>query len=205
MVDNQNDNEEENGLMYIYEWIDRIELSKPKKNMARDFCDGLLVAEIIKNYFPKLVELHNYPASSSMKQKNYNWTTLNTKVLKKIGMQMSNTEINDVIECKPLAIEHFLQRLHNTIQKATDIDLSPKVNVQSNRPGNQQSKSEGVFDGKKTEEMRILEEKEINVKKLREIVKDLEIQLERSNNNIRAQEMKVEELTRLAKSRGLNV
>ena len=43
---NQNQSEE-NELMYIYEWVDSIQLSRPKKNIARDFCDCLLLAEII--------------------------------------------------------------------------------------------------------------------------------------------------------------
>lgn len=44
----------------VYEWVDEFEFSKPKKNIARDFADGVLVAEIVHNYFPYLVEVHNY-------------------------------------------------------------------------------------------------------------------------------------------------
>ena len=63
---------EENDLMYIYEWVDSIQLSRPKKNIARDFCDCVLVAEIIKHYLPRLVDLHNYPSASSTMQKTTN-------------------------------------------------------------------------------------------------------------------------------------
>ena len=42
--------DDESELMYIYEWVDSIELSRPKKNIARDFSDGVLLAEIIKSY-----------------------------------------------------------------------------------------------------------------------------------------------------------
>ena len=59
----------------IYAWVDTIPLSRPKKNIARDFSDGLLMAEIIKHSYPKLVELHNYPAAHNIKQKNTNWAT----------------------------------------------------------------------------------------------------------------------------------
>ena len=34
-------------LLVLYEWIDSIPLSREKKNIARDFCDGVLTAEII--------------------------------------------------------------------------------------------------------------------------------------------------------------
>ena len=67
MNNEQDDIESE--LMYIYEWVDSIELSRPKKNIARDFSDGVLLAEIIKNYLPRLVDLHNYPSCSNSKHK----------------------------------------------------------------------------------------------------------------------------------------
>jgi hypothetical protein len=79
-MDNQQENmREDNELMYIYEWVDSINLSRPKKNIARDFSDGVLMAELIKNFIPKLVELHNYPPASSTQQKFQNWNTLNSK------------------------------------------------------------------------------------------------------------------------------
>jgi hypothetical protein len=29
----------------VYEWVDSFELSRPKKNISRDFSDGVLMAE----------------------------------------------------------------------------------------------------------------------------------------------------------------
>ena len=56
----------EDELNNIYNWIDEIPLSRPKKNIARDFSDGVLLAEIISYYLPRIIELHNYsPANSS--------------------------------------------------------------------------------------------------------------------------------------------
>ena len=48
-----------------------------------------MTAEVVKHYIPKLVELHNYSAAHSVSQKLYNWNTLNVKVFRKIGMQLS--------------------------------------------------------------------------------------------------------------------
>ena len=31
---------DENDIMQIYEWVDSVNLSRPKKNIARDFSDG---------------------------------------------------------------------------------------------------------------------------------------------------------------------
>jgi hypothetical protein len=35
-----NNIKEDNELMYIYEWVDSVQLSRPKKNISRDFSDG---------------------------------------------------------------------------------------------------------------------------------------------------------------------
>ena len=97
-------------LQRIYTWVDEIPLSRPKRNITRDFSDGgeppsqryalgertklinkalmltlppssVLLAEVTRHYFPKLVEMHNYSSANSARQKMYNWATLNQKVL----------------------------------------------------------------------------------------------------------------------------
>ena len=88
-----NAQDEESELMYIYEWVDSIELSRPKKNIARDFSDGVLLAEIIKSYLPHMVDLHNYPSCSNSKHKESNWNVLNNKVLKKLHIKLTKNEI----------------------------------------------------------------------------------------------------------------
>lgn len=37
----------ENELTEIFNWIDEIPLSRVKKNIARDFSDGVLTAEVV--------------------------------------------------------------------------------------------------------------------------------------------------------------
>lgn len=37
-------------------------------------------AQVVAYYFPKLVDLHNYAAANAVRQKVYNWNTLNEKV-----------------------------------------------------------------------------------------------------------------------------
>ncbi|GFO16430.1 sperm flagellar protein 1 [Plakobranchus ocellatus] len=65
-------------LESLYQWIDRVPLSRPKKNLGKDFSDGVLVGEIIKHYFPRLVDLHNYTPAAATKQKMENWFLLNS-------------------------------------------------------------------------------------------------------------------------------
>lgn len=83
----------EDDLQAIYNWVDEIPLSRPKRNIARDFSDGVLLAEIVKHSLPKLVDMHNYSQAHSVSQKTYNWNTLNVKVLKKLGLNLSKKEI----------------------------------------------------------------------------------------------------------------
>lgn len=104
-------------MVLVFEWIDSVPLSREKKNINRDFCDGLLLAEIIKYYHPKLVEIHNYPSASSTKQKLSNWNTLNLKVLKKIKLNVTQDEILEIVNCKPKAIEKLLLRLYYVLVK----------------------------------------------------------------------------------------
>jgi len=45
----------EEELNEIYQWVDEIPLSRPKKIITRDFSDGVLMAEIINHYVPKII------------------------------------------------------------------------------------------------------------------------------------------------------
>lgn len=38
-----------------------------------------MVAEVVKHFAARLVELHNYQPANSTKQKSENWKTLNSK------------------------------------------------------------------------------------------------------------------------------
>ena len=63
----------------LYVWVDQVPLSRPKRNIARDFSDAVLLAETVHYFYPKLVEMHNYSAANSNSQKMYNWQTLNSE------------------------------------------------------------------------------------------------------------------------------
>ena len=104
-------------LQRVYQWVDEIPLSRPKRNIARDFSDGLLTAEIVQHYFPKLIELHNYPAANSYAQKMYNWKTLNGKVFKKMGFQIQQEEMDALCNCAPQQVERTLKNLQQRMAK----------------------------------------------------------------------------------------
>lgn len=108
---------DEEGLQELYTWIDEINLSRPKRNIWRDFSDGVLVAEIVAHFLPKMVEIHNYSSASSQAQKLTNWDTLNRKVLSKLSYTVPKSTVKDVAECKPGVIEVVLANLRMKIEK----------------------------------------------------------------------------------------
>ena len=57
----------EEELKEVYNWVDDIPLSRTKKNIARDFSDGVLAAEVVHHYIPHIIELHNYSSVNSVK------------------------------------------------------------------------------------------------------------------------------------------
>eukprot|EP00624_Nannochloropsis_granulata_P005529 evm.model.NODE_39505_length_72863_cov_22.203917.4 len=98
-------------LQKLFTWVDTIPLSRAKRNINRDFSDGVLAAEVIAYYFPRLVDVHNYTASSNTAQKLANWRTLNTKVLKKLKYVQTPVMLDDLAQAKVEAAEVFLHSL----------------------------------------------------------------------------------------------
>ena len=184
--------DDESELMYIYEWVDSIELSRPKKNIARDFSDGVLLAEIIKSYFPHMVDLHNYPSCSNSKHKESNWNVLNNKVLKKLHIKLTKAEIESIIKAEPLAIEKLLQRVYSVLQNRVDMN----INKEQTNFGSQKNNIEML---RKT-----LEEKDNIVKQLKDIIEVLELKLKNSEEMEGILQNKVNQLTEALNKDGVN-
>jgi len=185
---NSNDENVINKLMYIYEWVDSMKLSRAKKNISRDFSDGQLLSEILKYYLPKMVDLNNYPPASNTNQKCYNWTTLNNKVLKKIGIKLNKQEINDIIMCKNFAIEHILEKVYKGIEKYTGKNIGFKSNNNNvnNENNNDKNNSENLLEE--------LNNKKKIIEELNNTIENLKIQLNESINIKNSLEKKINEL-----------
>lgn len=93
----------------LYTWVDGIPLSRPKRNIARDFSDGVLMAEVLAHFYPKLVQLHNYSSANGLQQKLGNWGTLNSRVLRRLGISLSRTDMAALAAAQLGAIERTLQ------------------------------------------------------------------------------------------------
>ena len=199
MIEQEEDNldeAEDNKLMYIYEWVDSIPLSRQKKNISRDFNDAVLFAEMIKYHYPRLVDLHNYPSASSTKAKMINWETLNKKVLEKIGLKLNKSEIDDLVRSKPNAIENLLGRLYNIIHG------KPQMNNISNKKHHLNSMNNNVIrnnnmmmNNEETAELiNAINEKDQEISKLQDYIKTLEQKIENSKENQKQLELKIKEL-----------
>ncbi|CAH1258096.1 SPATA4 [Branchiostoma lanceolatum] len=102
---------DEESLQELYSWIDEIPLSRPKKNITRDFSDGVMAAEIIRHFQPRMIDLHNYSPANSTQQKLSNWGTLNRKVFNKLNFQVPDDVMRAVCNCKPGVVEVVLNQL----------------------------------------------------------------------------------------------
>lgn len=107
--------ESDDELQRLYEWIDGVQLSRPKRNISRDFSDGVLFAECVKHFFPSTVDLHCISSANNQKDKLYNWKFLNEKVLKKLSYTVHQTDIDEVTKSSPGAIERVLKVLRDKV------------------------------------------------------------------------------------------
>lgn len=107
----------EEQLNEVYEWVDQFKLSKPKRNISRDFSDAVLMSEVAKVFYPKLVDTHNYTASNAVSKKIYNWQTLNSKVFAKDGFHVGKEDIEHLSVATVGAIEWLLLEFKAHIEK----------------------------------------------------------------------------------------
>ena len=84
----------------LFQWLDALGLQKRlislNKNIILGFVDGLLVADIVAARFPRLVQLHNYSATSSASGRMANWEILNRKVLSTINCELGDEDIERI-------------------------------------------------------------------------------------------------------------
>uniref|UniRef100_A0A663DJH5 Sperm flagellar 1 n=1 Tax=Aquila chrysaetos chrysaetos TaxID=223781 RepID=A0A663DJH5_AQUCH len=104
-------------LRGLYRWLDAVPLSRPRRNIARDFSDGVLAAEVVKFFFPAMVQLHSYVPASSTPQKLANWGHLNRKVLSKLNFSIPGDMIRQVVQCRPGTVEQVLLVLQQKIEE----------------------------------------------------------------------------------------
>jgi len=107
----------DNDLEELYEWIDRIPLSRQKKRIERDFSDGYCIAEIVRHFLPQCIEMHNLTPANNLQQKLANWGLLNAKTFSKFGLNVPLNITQNICNGKPGYIEIFLYNLRYKIDE----------------------------------------------------------------------------------------
>ncbi|KAL4639999.1 sperm flagellar protein 1 [Arapaima gigas] len=132
-------------LQDIYAWIDKIPLSRPKRNITRDFSDGVMAAEVVKHFFPKLVDLHNYTTANSAQQKMSNWITLNRQVFSKLSFHVPEEFVKKIVLNTAGFIEPVLYTLREKVEEKRQgkaVDKRQDLNYSSNTCSKQQEVTE---------------------------------------------------------------
>ncbi|XP_061600991.1 sperm flagellar protein 1 [Cololabis saira] len=116
-------------LQDLFAWIDQIPLSRPKRNISRDFSDGVMAAEVVKHFFPKLVDLHNYNPANSTQQKIGNWTLLDRKVFSKLDFHVPEETVKRIVLSTAGAIVPVLSALRGKIVKKLESTMTNTQNL----------------------------------------------------------------------------
>jgi len=188
---------EEEEIQSLYEWVDEFPLSRPKRNITRDFADGAMVAEIIKHYFPRMVELHNYPQAHALQKKLENWNTLNKKVFRKMGFQISRNDIDQVINCAPDAIERVLKLVREKITEFKERGRSPEIT-------SKKSPSAPPKPKQSQQERKDAPEKDKMIQELRETVEVLEQKIMKMEQLLKLKDSKIQMLSNKLAAAGIN-
>ncbi|XP_076830516.1 sperm flagellar protein 1 [Brachyhypopomus gauderio] len=215
-----NNNLDEEDLQDLYAWIDNIKLSRPKRNITRDFSDGVMTAEVVKHFFPKLVELHNYTPAHSTQQKLTNWATLNRKVFSKINFHVPEDIMKKVALSSPGIIEPVLWALREKLEEkrigvsnvTEDLEYYSAINNKQHTENQQVIiETKTAAPVKKTQKSSpllvpgpnvdpafrlLLEEKEQALLALQETIQILQIKVNRLEHLVHLKDLRIEDLTR---------
>ena len=80
------------------------------------------MAELLKRYYPRHVDVKNYIPGSSIAKKIDNWCTLNRKVFPKLDLKLSKETINLLAQSHPGVIEKVLFEIRSKIIRDCNAD-----------------------------------------------------------------------------------
>ena len=158
-----------------------------------------MLAEVVKYYCPRLVELHNYPPAHNTQKKTNNWNSLNIKVFKKIGFQISRSDIDKIISAVPQAIERVLklvkarmEEFEDNQEEEQDIEEKPVIQRKKNK----------MPDVKPTIQNSALKEKEKAIQELKETIQIMENKINKLEQLTKLKDSKIQILTKKLASAG---
>ncbi|CAD8061208.1 unnamed protein product [Paramecium sonneborni] len=191
----------EDELNKIYNWVDTVPFSRPKKHIGRDFADGVLIAEIIQHYVPAIIDIHNYSMAHSVQQKQYNWNTLNTKVFRKMGFQITQKDIDAVIQVIPEAIERILKVIQVKLDRF--LDQQEQNQVQTQEKPIEIQKNQNQVNNQKPAVNNKQNDKDIVIQDQKETIEILELKIQKLEQLVKLKDSKIQQLTQKLQQAGI--
>ncbi|KAL0241238.1 hypothetical protein GEMRC1_006473 [Eukaryota sp. GEM-RC1] len=197
-------------LQSLYAWVDAIPLSRPKKNIARDFSDCVLFSEVVNHFFPHLVDLHNFVPCHAVAAKISNWDLMQFKVLKKLKVSLDARDVELAANSVPGAIErvlkafkHFVDNYKSQKSPSSSVGGTPiqrtKLSHPSPLPKDKTPKTSTQISPE------VLDEKDAQIKHLQNTVDILESKLTKLSQLVRLKDSRISALTaRLAEFESSN-
>lgn len=134
----------EDELQDLFAWIDKIPLSRPKRHITRDFSDGVMAAEVVKHFFPKHVDLHNYIPANSMQQKLSNWNLLNRRVFSRLDFHVPEETVQKIVLNTAGAIVPVLSALREKIERRLEATTDNTLDLKYYDTRNQEKPFAGI-------------------------------------------------------------
>lgn len=172
-------------------WLNSITFSKEIIKYHHDFSDGVLMAELIKFHVPQLVDVHSYIPTSNKNQKRINWNRLNEKVFSKIGFELTENEIENIISAKAEVVKETLKMVYVALRRFNNLGAKIKKadNITFEKRINNKTNSNSTFKKYKASDLLgsheyieekykiIINEKDKIIEEMRKRIKELEMEL----------------------------
>ncbi|XP_043992022.1 sperm flagellar protein 1 [Gambusia affinis] len=202
-------------------WLDKIPFSRHKKHISRDFSDGVMVAEVVQHYFPKIVDIHNYVTSCKTQQKLGNWNLLNKRVFSKLDFYVSEETVKKIVSSTPgvvLPVMFFLkEKIENKLAQATqtrhyfrsqekpfsDVEIQQAearimaqlAEMKITEPTEKPQQLMFFPEMSRLTMRQVMLEKELQVEELQDILKILQVKVNKLEELIQLKDKRIEHLT----------
>lgn len=129
----------------LLRWIQSLNLSFPVKDVKRDFSDGFTIAEILAEYYPKLISTQSFARVASRNKKAENWDYL-SHLFKVIGFKLP-TELDadwkqSIVACTKQAVNcvrQLLIALHAFLERSEENPVDELFSHESLEPSDRPS------------------------------------------------------------------
>uniref|UniRef100_A0A671LIM7 CH-like domain-containing protein n=1 Tax=Sinocyclocheilus anshuiensis TaxID=1608454 RepID=A0A671LIM7_9TELE len=152
---------------------------------------------VVKHFFPKLVELHNYTPTHSRQQKLSNWSTLSRKVFSKLNFHIPEKMVKKIVVSTKIEEKRAGKQLDGT----QDLEYHSTTNGQPRSGKYSTVKKTGIVSPAAALEPNVdpavrllLEEKEQAILALQETVEILQIKVKSSLEHLK--DLRIEDLTK---------